>query len=803
MLRNYVRIACRNLLRTKVFSLINILGLAIGMAACLLILHYVNFEKSYDRFHENSDRIYRLRYERTVESGESVRFASCCPPAAARIRGKYPEVEKIARILRFQASVSYEDRNFLEERMYFAETGFLDILTFTFVTGDPVDGIRQPNTAFMSESTARRYFGDQNPIGQTISVDNKTDYAVVGIFEDIPQNSHLKFDILLSWENLVAMAGPEYTEAWGHTGSYTYLIVRPGTDPLAFERQLLTLVEAECPWLQEYNMAIDLKMQPLTDIHLTSHFMQEYEANGDRDSVQALCIVAFFIILMAWVNYVNLSTACSLNRAKEVGLRKVAGASRAQLVVQFFFEIVVINLIAIVCSFGLIELSLPLFSQLTGVPMDYSPWTQTWFWFTAAAMFLVGIFLSGLYPVAAMTAFRPVTVLRGKLGNRAGGFNLRKVLVVFQFAVGLVLVIATFTVYRQVSFMRNQELGFVMDRTLVVRAPRVRNETYPAQAKAFRETLLQRAEIDNLCYVTEVPGRQIYWDAGGIHKAGEDISRGKNYQIVGIDYDFVDVFDLKFAAGRNFSEEFPADTGALILNETAVRWMGFEDAESAVGQQVDYWEKLYPIIGVLEDYHQQSLKEAFEPHIFRFVPHGRGVRGMIAIKLNAANTNETVRIVRQRYDEFFPGNPFDYFFLDDYYNQQYKADELFGKVYALFSLLAIIVTALGVYGLSSFSVTRRTREIGIRKVLGGSVSSIIGMLTKEFVLLLAVANFIAWPIAYLAMTRWLQDFAFRINIGLDVFMLAGCVTLIVALSAVSFQVVRAARANPVDAIQHE
>jgi putative ABC transport system permease protein len=763
----------------------------------------VNFERSYDRFHENSDRIYRLRYERTDQAGQAVRFASCCPPAAARIRGNYPEVEKIARILRYQASVSYRDLNFLEERIYFAEPDFLDILKFKFIEGDPLNGIRESNTAFISESTAEKYFGSEDPIGKSLSINKKTDYKITGVFKDIPQNSHLKFDILLPWENLAAMYGPEYTEAWGHTGSYTYLIARPGTDPGEFEKKLLTLVEAECPWLDEYNMTIDLKMQPLADIHLTSHFMQEYEANGDKDSVDFLFIIAFFIIVMAWVNYVNLSTARSLNRAREVGMRKVVGASRGQLTTQFFFEVVVINLIAIVCAIGLIDLALPYFSGITGLPSNINPWAQGWFWLTVSVMFIAGVVLSGLYPVVALTSFKPVTVLRGKLGKTAGGINLRKALVVFQFAVGLFLIIATLTVYKQLMYMRSQKLGFDMNRVLVVKAPRVRDDTFVSKVESFKETLLQRADIEQISYVTEVPGRQIYWDAGGIHKAGEDINQSKNYQIVGVDYEFAGLFDLEFVAGRNFSREFPSDEKALILNETAVGFMGFENPQSAVGQKVDYWGEIYPVIGVLKDYHQQSLKVAFEPHIFRFMPYGRGAQGMMAIKTNSADMRETVDMVKRRYEEFFPGNPFNHFFLDDYYNQQYRSDELFGKVYGLFSLLAIFVTVLGIYGLSSYSISQLNKEIGIRKILGASISRIVRMLTGEFMMLIAVATVVAWPVAYYIMDRWLESFAFRSDMGVAVFLLAGLLTMSVAMLNVSYQVFRAAVANPVDAIQRE
>ncbi len=803
MFRNYLIIAFRNLKNNKTFSLVNIVGLAIGMSASLLILHYVSFERSYDRYHDNADRIYRLRYERTDGSGASVRFASCSPPAAARIRGNYAEVEKIGRMLKSEASASYQDKVFKEERMFYAEPDILSILKIDFVTGDPSNAISQPNQAIFSRSTAARYFGDEEPIGKIISIDKKNDYQIVGIFEDTPENTHLKIDILLPWENLAKMAGPEYTEAWGHTGSYTYLITAPGTDPLAFEKKLAKLVETEIPELKDYNITIDLKMQPLAEIHLTSHFMQEYEANGNRDSVDTLFIIAIFIMIMAWINFINLSTARSINRAKEVGLRKVVGASRRQLMVQFFYEIVLTNILSTALAIGLITVALPFFTELTGVPMAYSLWTQNWLWYTVAAMFGVGVFLSGLYPVMVMSSFEPATVLKGKLSSSPRGIVLRKALVVFQFTVGLVLIIATFIVFEQLSFMRNQKLGFSMEQTLVVKAPRVRDDTYGTKFDAFKQSLLARVDIKKISHVTEVPGRQIYWDNGGIHRAGQDAKQGKNYQIVGVDYEFADLFELEFVAGRNFSPDFPSDAGSLILNETAMRFMGFESPDSAIGQQVDYWGQIFPIIGVLKDYHQQSLKEAFEPHLFRFIPYGRGPMGMIAMKVNVEDVQETISAVKKKYNEFFPGNSFDYFFLDDYYNQQYQSDELFGKVYGLFSMLAIFVIALGIYGLSAFSVTQRTKEIGIRKVLGASVSRILGMLTREFALLVLIANVIAWPVAYYAMKGWLDAFAFRTSIGLVTFVLAGLSILLIAGLTVSYQVISAALANPVDAIKYE
>jgi putative ABC transport system permease protein len=389
------------------------------------------------------------------------------------------------------------------------------------------------------------------------------------------------------------------------------------------------------------------------------------------------------------------------------------------------------------------------------------------------------------------------------LGNSAKGIYLRKILVIFQFVIALVLIAGTFTVYWQLDYMKSQELGFDMDHVLVCKAPRIRDAAYKEKFATFREELLKQSKINGFCFVTEVPGRQIFWDNGGIVKYGEDVSKGKNYQIVGIDYDFVNLFDLKFAAGRNFSKEFPADKDALILNETGIKWMGFADPDSAPGQKVDYWGRIYTIIGVLKDYHQQSLKAAFEPHIFRLLPYGRDIRGHFAVKINSHNVQETVSLVQNQYKEFFPGNPFEYIFLDEYYNQQYKEDELFGEVFGIFSFLAIFVTCLGIFGLSSFMTIQRTKEIGIRKVLGAGVSKILFLLTKDFLGLLLVSFIISLPLALLGIMEWLKGFANRMSLQGWLFVLPLLMVSVVMLLTICSHVIRAALANPVDSIRYE
>ncbi len=802
MLKNYLVTAFRNMRKNKTLTLINVLGLSTGMAVCLLILYYVHFEKSYDRFHERQDRIFRLRYEREDKGGDAVRFASCCPPAALRVRSKMPEAEKVARMVRYTAVISYGAEKYIEDKIFFAEPDFADIFSFRFLSGNPVNDLKKPNQAFISSSMAKKYFGDEDPEGKTISLDGKMNFTVAGVFEDVPQNSHVKFNFLMSFQNILKIYGEDFDESWGDSGAFTYLLLKEGVDASEFERKLNALAEAEVgEMFRQYNLTMFLKMQPLPDIHLTSHFQQEYEPNGDRDTVNYLFIIAFFIIIIAWVNYINLSTARSLTRAREVGLRKVIGASRRQLTGQFLFEILLTNLIAVLLTFALLFLSLPLFGQITGIPADHPIWMRAWFWAAVSLMFFAGVFLSGAYPVFVLTSFKPIGVLKGKLGNAAGGMNLRKGLVVFQFVMATGLIICTLAVYQQLSFMKNMDLGFNRDQILVVKAPRVRDSTFVSKLEVFKHELRKNAGIESFCVVTEVPGRQIYWDAGAIHRVGSD--EEKNYQIVGIDYDFVNVFGLAFAAGRNFSMEFPSDKQALILNETACEWLGFKGPEDAIGKQVSYWGEIFSVIGVLKNFHQQSPKAAFEPHIYRFLPQGRGVRGHFAMKVGSDKLKAVLGTVQEQYNRFFPGNPFDFFFLDEYFNQQYKADELFGKVFGLFSFLAVFITSLGIFGLSSFMTIQRTKEIGIRKVLGAGMTRILLLLTRDFLLLIFTAFIIAIPISYYTMNLWLDSFASRMEMTAGLFLFPLIMVGSITLLTIGAHVIKAAAANPVESLRYE
>ena len=798
----YFKIAVRNILKNKLFSLIDITGLSVGITAFFLILLYVRYEKSYDIFYKNSNNIYRLRYERSSAEAESVKFASCCPPAGLRIRELYPEVEKIARIFRYRATIIFGDKKFYEERIYFAEPQIFDVFDFELVTGDRSKGIANADCAFISESYSRKYFGDLDPLGKTINVDKEMSFVITGIFRDIPENSHLKFDILLSWPNLLTHYGPDIEFSWGDTGFFTYFVLKPSVSPYEFEKKLEPLVEREFgEELRSYKLTLDLKVQPITDIHLNSHYMQEMELNGNKDTVVILSIIAFFILAIAWVNYINITTARSLTRATEVGLSKIAGARRSDLTVQFFTETLLINCAAFITSAILLLVLLPAFSNITGISGGYILWTKQWFWWTFSALFFSSIFLSGIYPVLVLTSFKPAEVLKGKFIHSVSGIVIRKVLVLFQLLMAICLITCTMFVFKQVRFMQAGDKGISVSNILAIRAPRVRDPSFGSKLLTFKEELLKNQLITRFSVGTEIPGRQILWDAGGIFRVGSDQS--KNYQILGIDYDYLDLLEAKIIAGRNFDRSFLTDSSSLILNEKATKWMEFGSPSDAVNKKVNYWDKIYTIVGVVKDYCQQSPKEDFEPQIFRFMPHGRDVRGYFMIKMLPGNRDRVLKLAEEKFYQFFPDNPYDYVFLEDYYEQQYKNEKLLGTVFGAFALLSVFVTCLGIFGLTSFLLLQRTKELSIRRVLGSNISGIILLFSNDLIKITLLAFLIAVPLCYYWLVAWLSSFALKMEVSAWDFILPFFMILVLTVSTVTIIVYKAASISPADNLRRE
>ncbi|MND69839.1 Macrolide export ATP-binding/permease protein MacB [compost metagenome] len=804
MLKNYITIAFRNLFRHKAYSAINIAGLAIGIAACLLILQYVAFELSYDDFHVKNERIYRIKQDRYNKGQLSTEWAAGPFAVANSFKEAFPEIEDYVKLVRAeQQVVDKGGEPYKIEKVYYASGSFFKVFSFPLLAGDPKTVLAEPHSMAISETQAKALFGSANPIGKTLNLNNKEAFKITGVFKDIPNNSHLKTDVLLSYATFLTYfkdGSPE--TAWQWDGCLSYLLLRQGTDPLKLQSKFPSVVDklagAEH---KQYNSSATYTLQPLKDIHLYSHYMMEAEANGDGKTVYLLLGIAFFIVVIAWVNYINLATARAVTRAKEVGIRKVVGSERKQLVFQFLLESALLNIMAVVIAILLMIAIIPLFNQLSGQHLTLTLFTKGYFWLTFISLLLLGILFSGIYPAFVLSGFKPIKVLKGKITSTAEGAFLRKSLVVFQFAISLFLLIGTFTVFNQIQYMRKQALGLTIDQTLVVNGPLVRNDsTFKNQMESFKQELLQNTSIKGVAASTTVPGQPVNWNAGGIRLIGQGEGEGKQYRVIGVDYGFMDVYGLKLIAGRTFSKDHGTDPKAVIFNKKAIEQLGFTKPQEAIGKQIEFWGETYTVVGVTENFHQQSLREAYEPLIIRLIPESRDY---FSIRINSDQAASSITLVKAKWDRFFPGNTFEHFFLDQHFNDQYKADQRFGHVFTFFSLLAILVACLGLFGLASFTTIQRTKEIGIRKVLGASVIGILRLLYKEFAYLLIISFIISIPVAWYASNEWLQSYAFRVDIHWSYFAFPFIIVLLIALLTVSYQSLKAALSNPVNSLRTE
>jgi putative ABC transport system permease protein len=670
------------------------------------------------------------------------------------------------------------------------------------LAGATTGALRDLNTTVLTETAARKYFGNENPIGKTIFLDKTNPFKVTAVVADPPPNTHLKFDILIPWANLVHDQGPNVNTVWFWDGFFNYIRVRPGTDPAILEKKIAGMVQSK--WgaeMQKTHDGMVIHLQPLSDIHLYSHYMAEAEVNGDGNGVNFLLIIAVFIIVIAWINYINLATARAVERAREVGVRKVLGSLRRQLIGQFLFESLLINGFAVVLAFLIILSCLPLFNFITGHELNFSLLKDTGFWLMLGGLFLTGTLLSGGYPAFVLSSFRPVAVLKGRLAKTGHGVLLRQSLVVVQFIASVILMVGTFAVYRQLDFMQHQDLGVKIDQTLVLIGPAVLDSTYDKKVAAFKNETLRIPGVQQMTLSTEVPGAKVGWNAGGIRLVNSDPTTGNQYRVIGVDQDFLNVYGLRLLSGRNFSPGL-SDSSSVLFNEAAVKELGFRKPEEVINQRIEFWGKQYTIVGVVSNHHQESLRQDYDAHVFRFFPDANSY---YSLKLATSSNNwpELVATVQKQYRNFFPGNPFEYFFLDQHFAEQYKADRQFGRTFGLFAGLAIFVSCMGLLGLAAFVTTQRTKEIGIRKIVGASLSRILLLLTRDFLKPLIIAFVLAIPLTWWLLHQWLENFAFRMHIDPWIFILPILLVLAIALLAVSSQTLRAASANPANSLRSE
>jgi putative ABC transport system permease protein len=800
MLKNYLTIALRNISRHKGYTFLNVSGLAVGIASCILIFFFIRNELSYDTYHQDADRLYRVAIDIQSKADNRV-FAQTGAPLVSALKKDFPQVEQAVQLWRWNSLlVKYgEEKSFYEDNFFLTTPEIFQVFTIPLIKGDPRTALSRPNTVVMAEETARKYFGNEEAVGKTITV-NKNEYEVTGVIAKLPHNSHLKLNMLTS---LATLEKEEWVQDvmtnWHSTMFLTYIKAKPSIDMAQFNKQIATTANAYVgDLIKEWGVNYAYFLQPVKDIHLHSNLSGEAEVPGSAINVYILSVVAILILLIACLNYINLTTAQAANRAKEVGVRKVVGASRTPLIFQFIAESLLLTIAALLLAIGVVYIVHPLFEQLSGQTIAFSQViTPLFITSLIAATLLLGV-LSAAYPALFLSSFRPVSVLKGKLSMGAKGSTLRQVLVVCQFTISLMLIVGTMMVYRQLNFMKNENLGFAKEQVVVL--PLRGGASIKDNYEQIKNEFTSHAPIAEATASASVPGRGV--DNFSISLLGETDDRGQSMYYLFVDFDFLKLYNIAVVAGRAFNKNLASDAEtAFMINEKAVRAFGWASAEEAIGKKLSTgFGRDGEIIGVYKDFHYRSLQAPVEPLVMA-VNAERFKH--ISLKVQTNEVAATMAFVENKWKELFPNHPFEYFFLDEEFNKQYAADEKIGRTFLVFTSIAICVACLGLFGLATFTAQQRTKEIGVRKVLGASVPNIVLLLSKDFTKLVFIAFLIATPLSYVLIGKWLENFASRINIGWEAFIVAGIGVLLIALLTVSYQSIKAALMNPVKSLRNE
>ena len=799
MLKNYLKISFRNMKRQKMYSSINLSGLAIGMACCILILFWVQDELSYDRFHKNADNIYRVMSEGGKYNWKGVR-GTPMPLATASVEG-LPEVVNAVRFASHSRLVfKYKDKAFYEEGGIIADQSIFEVFTFPFVKGDPKSAFTDPFHLVITKSMASKYFGDEDPIGKTMEVEGNL-ATIMGVIRDVPENSHIKFDFLSSFKFVRDLAG--YSTHWGAFNFVTYVQLQEGISPEEMAEKMTVLArDQQCPQVME---GVHFRLQPLLDVHLTSSpYSRNWESLGDIRFVYAFSVIAFFILFIACINFVNLSTARSVNRAREVGLRKVVGSNRSQLIKQFFGESIFYVIISFMISIVLVVLLLPTVNNITGKNLSFNYLNFSIILSLFGIIVLTGL-IAGSYPAVYLSGFNPVRVFKGISVSGSGKSLFRRILVVTQFSLSLILIIGAVILFRQLDFIRNKNLGFDTENIVFVPI----KENIVKQYNAFKSELLQDPNIIGVTS-QNYNFSGMTWRNTGWNWEGKDPNHEQDLVMSYVDYNYFEFFNMEIVNGRGFSEEFSEDAdNSYILNEEAIRQMKLE---SPVGKWFQpYRREKGNIVGIVKNAHLRSLHSEIEQRVFMVLNDYTGVEGygmvLIKIKADEENSRRTVNAalkkIESTWNKFNSKSPFEFRFFDEHYENLYRLDKKVGLIINYFTVLTVFVACLGLFGLAAFMTERRTKEIGIRKVLGASVSGLVGLLSKEFLILIAVSNILAWPVGLYVMNKVLQNYAYRINISVFDFIFAAFFALLIAFLTVAYQAIKSANNNPVNALRYE
>lgn len=816
MFKHYLKIAIRSLLRKKGYSFINVAGLAVGMACCLAIFQFVSFQYSIDQFHENKHDLYSVIMagawgEDEIELGGAFTPQALGPALIEVI----PEIKRYARVNPDSPVVSNPaeiDRVFEEAEVLYVDSAFLEMFSYPLIQGNKINALN-PGTALISQSAAQKYFGNTDPIGQVLNVAGNItkSFTVTGVFKDVPSNSQLQFNMLFPVEDLLQVGQyfEEQENGWSFNNFVTYIQLVSGSDrEIIDEKMTEVLMAHRGEILREKNFKQRLYAQPLLDIYLNDLVATFVGQTGSYRTVYFFIIIGIVILLIAMVNYVNLATARALDRAREVGVRKVNGAERRQLIYQFFLESALTNLIAFTIAVAIIELFQPVISNLWGVQFSDNIWTNSWLPLAFLAIFLISTFLAGLYPALVLSAFKPVSVLKGKIGSSLSQLWLRRGLVVLQFSAAVILISGTLVVFNQLDYMRNMDLGLDLEQIITISGPRIVPDgiNLTESRITFVEELRRHSNIRQVATSWALPGRRFNWNGASLWRAEEGETSAVQSVATYIDSSFISLYNLELIAGRNFNEtstpfgsSSPSD---IIINESAVRSLGFFTPEEALGHPLKMgtgnpYEVV--VVGVLKDFNWTSAHSPQQNIIF-----GRTLAGgQISARVEISNLPATLASIQSLYRDMFPGNVFHYEFADEIFGAQYQDDQRFASLFTLFAGLAIIIACLGLFGLASFTAQQRTKEIGVRKVLGASVPSLFVLLSKDFLKLVLIAIVIATPLAYVLMQRWLEEFAYRIDIGIGLLSIVGLLIVVISVISVSYQALQAAMMNPVNSLRSE
>jgi len=802
MIKNYLKTAYRSLLKNKGFTLLNVLGLSIGLATCLLIVFYVKDELSYDKYNVNAGCIYRITEDVKLNGTHQIAAATEAPMLEA-LKGNYPQIEKSTRLIPpgdglFMSPNKFYFRkgneNILEKKIILAESSIFDVFTLPMLYGKPTGALDAPHTAVITESTARKYFGQTNVVGKILTVNDTVNYKITGVIKDIPSQSHFHYDFLLSFASF-----PEsHVNSWGYCSIHNYLLLKPGTDTksLAASIQSIAIKNSfsSSAWSTNGNY-LHVILTPLLDIHLRSDSAYELEKCGSIMYVYIFSAIAVLVLVIACVNFMNLSTARSANRAREVGVRKVLGSARKYLIAQFLTESIMVTLVSAIIALALGWLLLPLFNQMANKHLAITPHSLLWLLPVMLVVVLVVGALAGSYPAFFLSAFQPIAVLKGKISTGFKNSFLRSFLVVFQFFISIGLIICTLVIYNQLKFINNKNLGFDRNQVLVIKNTNVLGK----QAKLLENEIKQMAGVQNATLSLYQPTGDERLKTGLFPDRTIDIKKDILTEFWSVDEDYINTMGLKLINGRNFSKNMASDTAAMIVNEAFVRKYGAKDPLNKTLYRDSYGIQPYHIIGVLKDFNYASLHNAVMPLALYYTQDN----GAISVRLHTADLTGLMTQIENKWKQFSPNQEFSYSFMDEDFDATYRTEQRTGTIFICFTTLAILIACLGLFGLAAYAAEQRNKEIGIRKVLGASVSGIVRMLSLDFIKLVLISIVIASPVAWWAMNKWLENFAYRMNVQWWIIALAGFAAIFIAFVTISFQSIRAALMNPVKSLRSE